>query len=253
MKKISFLLSIILITILLFSCQSKSTLEIETLNKNIVDLNVKIEALQKENSDLKQQNEKLINSSSYLYSEAVSYFQDSKYDDAKKMFTNIISKYPNSEEAKNSKVKITEIDKKVADIKKAEEEKKRAYEESIKPPLQLVKTWVGFNSIDNPEAYLVVKNISKKTIDAFNVGVYCFDRYDNPVNHYLYDTNKFGGISQDTIKPGQSHGYNNYWTLFGHENTSKIKVVLEKVHMTDGTEWVPANGQEISINGKSSK
>lgn len=253
MKKISLLLSIILISISLFGCQSKNTLKIEELNIKIVELNGKVEILEKEKNNLKQENEKLLNSSAYIYSEAVSYFQDSKYEDAKKMFNNIISKYPNSEEAKNSKVKNTEIDKKIAEIRKAEEDKKRAYEESKKPPLQLVKTWVGFNAIDNPEVYVVVKNIGKKTVDAYTLGIYCYDRYGNPVNHYLDNTNRYGALSQNTIKPRQSFGNNYYWTLYGHENTSKIKVILEKVHMTDGTEWFPIDGQEISIEGKSSK
>jgi len=121
------------------------------------------------------------------------------------------------------------------------------------PPLKLLKALVTFNAIDNPEARVIVKNVSKKTVDAYDLGIYCFDRYGDPVNHYLYDTNRFGALSQNTIKPGQSFGSNSYWTLYGHENTAKIKVVLEKVHFTDGTTWIPAEGQEVFVEGVSKK
>lgn len=90
-------------------------------------------------------------------------------------------------------------------------------------------------------------------MDAFTIGIYCYDRYGDEVKHYLNDTNRFGGISQHTIKPSKSHGYNSYWTLHGHENTSKIKVVLEKVHMTDDSVWEPVKDQEVWIEGESSK
>ena len=124
---------------------------------------------------------------------------------------------------------------------------------SIKPPLDLVKAWITFNAIDNPEARLVVKNVSKKTVDAYTVGIYCYDRYGKPVEHYLNDTHRFGGLSQTTIKPGATYGWNSYWTLHGYENTAKISVVLEDVHMTDGSTWTPKEGQRVAIEGVSKR
>jgi tetratricopeptide (TPR) repeat protein len=110
-----------------------------------------------------------------------------------------------------------------------------------KPPLEILKLGVTFNSIDNPEARLVVKNTSNKTIDAYEVKILTFDNYNEPVNHYLYDNNIFGAISQDIIKPGQTFGYDYYWTLHGYENTTKIKAVLVSVHFTDDSTWENPN------------
>jgi hypothetical protein len=129
----------------------------------------------------------------------------------------------------------------------------KAQKEQAKPPLELIKAWVGHNIIGNPEAHVIVKNASKKKVDAFTIGIYCYDRFDKAVNEYGVGSNRFGGLSQNTISPGKTFGYNRYWTLFGHENTAKIKVELEQVHMTDGTTWTPQGNQKITIEGVSKK
>ena len=48
-------------------------------------------------------------------------------------------------------------------------------------PIYFVSAQVNFNSIGTPEANLVIKNISKKVIDAYDIKVYCYDRFDRPV------------------------------------------------------------------------
>jgi hypothetical protein len=126
-------------------------------------------------------------------------------------------------------------------------------EKSNGAPLELLRALITFNSIDNPEARVLVKNVSQKIIDAYTVGIYCYDRFGDRVKHYASDTNRFGGLSQTTIKPGQTEGNDSYWTLYGHENTAKITVVLEKVHMTDGTVWSPQENQKISIEGQANR
>ena len=92
------------------------------------------------------------------------------------------------------------------------------------------------NSIGTPEAYASFKNVGTKDIDAFEVDIYCYDNYDRKVKHYAYGTNIFGGISQELLKVGHVDD-NSYWTLYGHDNTTKIKVVLRSVHFIDGTIW----------------
>lgn len=207
-------------------------------------------------NDYKSKNEKLEGEIKALKNTSAIIFANASEMQSKELFEQAIDKYntvlelhPLSDEAKIVPERIKEIELKIADIKRKEEEQIRAKEEARKPPLKLVKTYLRLNSISNPEAYIVVENVSKKTVDAYTVGFYCYDRYDKPVNHYLYNTNRYGGLSQNTIGPSKTFGYNNYWTLHGHENTAKIKAVLENVHMTDGTVWEPEYDQEVSIEG----
>jgi tetratricopeptide (TPR) repeat protein len=272
MKK--FCLSLVLVfAILCTGCTSQA--QIDKLNNQLSTLQVENGKMEDEIKQLKKENEELKNQPQNRFAKGIELENKNQLEEALNEFKELAAKYPLSNEAKQASIKMKEIQKKIADIKKAEEiknaemkkdeeikiaeqkkieeQKKHEEDEKIKPPLQLVKAMVTFNVISNPEASVVVKNVSKKTIDAYTIGIYCYDRYDQPVNHYLYDTNRFGGICQNTVKPGKSIGYDYLWTLYGHENTSKIEAVLEKVHMTDGTVWEPIEGQKVSIKGTSSK
>ncbi len=82
--------------------------------------------------------------------------------------------------------------------------------------------------------------------------LYCYDRYGDEVQHYADKTNRSGGLSQETLSPDEID-YQSTWTLYGQENTAKIKVLLEKVHFTNGTVWYPKKGHSISIEGVSEK
>lgn len=127
------------------------------------------------------------------------------------------------------------------------EEKRRQHEEAIKPPLQLIRGTMERNAINNPMAGVIVKNISDKIIDAYTVKIHCYNNYGDPVKQYGYDSNVYGGISQERIYPGREDGYNTFWTLYGHENTTKVEIVLVKVHCTDGTLWTPEAGQRVFV------
>ncbi len=261
MKK--FCLTLVLVfTILCTGCTSQE--QIDNLNNQLSTLQVENGKMKDEIKQLQKENEDLKNQPQNRFAKGVELESKNQLEDALNEFKDLVSKYPLSSEAKQGSNKIKEIQKKIADIKKAEEikiagqkkieeQKKQEEDEKIKPPLQLVKAMITFNAISNPEASVVVKNVSKKTVDAYTIGIYCYDRYDQPVNHYLYNTNLFEGISQHTVKPSKSIGYDYIWTLYGYENTSKIEAVLEKVHMTDGTVWEPIEGQKVSIKGTSSK
>lgn len=178
--------------------------------------------------------------------------------------------FENNKEIKRIKEEI-EVNKKLAELNKnkkeqIEAEKQRVLEEkrkkldeekenkrfetakSSRSPAYFVAAGVTFNEIGNPEATVYLKNISSNTIDAYTVGIYCYNRFGNAVNHYTYNTNRCGGLSQNTINPDDTDY--SIWTLYGHENTAKIKVVLEKVHFTNGKTWYP-KGKAISIEGVS--
>lgn len=107
-------------------------------------------------------------------------------------------------------------------------------------PIKFTSVTKEENSIGTPEVVLIFKNLSGKTIDAFEADVYCYDNYDRPVKHYLRGTNRYGIIYQaedksENIVSGE-HDYA-VWTVYGHDNTTKFKVTLRSVHYTDGTRW----------------
>jgi outer membrane murein-binding lipoprotein Lpp len=235
-KRLVFL--VVLTSLLLFvsGCGDSDKLKSEN-----AALSTKVQQLEKELAEIK-------NSPQMRYAKAAE-LEKNNLDAAIGEYSTLINQYPNSEEAKNAKIRVAKLEQIKKDEQEKAEAKKREYEESIKPPLTLIEAQVTLNAIDNPEARVIVQNTSRKTVDAFTVGIYCYDRYGSPVNHYAYKNNRYGGLSQVTISPGQTTGYNYRWTLHGHENTAKIKVVLEKVHMTDDTVWTPQAGREISVEG----
>lgn len=121
--------------------------------------------------------------------------------------------------------------------------------QSAKYPLALMSAEVSLNDGGKPEVRVIVKNISRKTIDAYTVGIYCFDRFGNQVKRNGFGSNRYAGINQSTVRPGETFGSDYFWTLHGQDNTAKIEVVLEKVHFTDDTVWLPQEGQKIAIKG----
>jgi hypothetical protein len=110
---------------------------------------------------------------------------------------------------------------------------------SLGSPLAFVEANVSYNSIGIPEANLSALNINNNNIDAFEVSILCYDNYNRPVNHYLYRTNAFKGISQEIIEPNnETFGT---WTLYGYENTTKVSIVLKSVHYKGKGAWFPKN------------
>lgn len=116
--------------------------------------------------------------------------------------------------------------------------------EKLKSPIAFLSAFVTSNSIGNPEANIRFFSISNKIIDAFSVDIYCYDNFNRAVNHYLGRSNIVKGISQITREKGFIDEAS--WDLFGHDNTTKIKVILRKIHFTDNTIWL-ANVQHPVI------
>lgn len=114
---------------------------------------------------------------------------------------------------------------------------------SINSLLAMSEAYISFNSIGIPEANLTVHNITDRAIDAFEITILCYDNYNRPVNHYLYRVNSFKGLSQDAIQSGEESS--GTWTLYGHENTTKIKILLKSVHYKKYGAWYPKNTIQI--------
>lgn len=121
---------------------------------------------------------------------------------------------------------------------------------SRKIPLYLHAANVTLNSIGNPEANIIVANISNDTIDAYRVAIHCFNNFGEQVIHYSKGTNVFTGISQDKIYPSVVSDYPDTWTLYGLENTRKIKVYLISVHFTNGKTWTCPNRSWAVVEGR---
>ncbi len=119
--------------------------------------------------------------------------------------------------------------------------------------VKVISSWVEYNAIGNPEACVVILNGTKRTLDAYEADIFCYDNFNRPVRHYSSGSNRFRGLSQDRIEPGEYNAqradpevwdkrlwlYVDTWTLFGHENTTKIRVKVVRAHFTDNTVWTP--------------
>jgi hypothetical protein len=126
------------------------------------------------------------------------------------------------------------------ELKAFKEGLKKELQSNSNIPIKFTSINVDYNSIGNPVACLFAKNLTEKTIDAYELDIYCYDNYDRPVKHYLYKNNIQRGIYQNDddealILPGEIKGTS--WTLYGRENTTKVKATLRTVHFTDGTTW----------------
>jgi hypothetical protein len=110
-------------------------------------------------------------------------------------------------------------------------------EDQEKPPLEIVNYWLGESTIGEPKVHIIVKNVSSKDIDYFEVKILCYDAFGKPTSDEGSD-NSYNGIAQNAfVKPGQTYGYNSYWILGNHSNTVKINALIIEVHFTDGSTW----------------
>jgi hypothetical protein len=119
-----------------------------------------------------------------------------------------------------------------------------------KIPLCLLEVEIIFNEIGTPVLNLMVQNVSKKSIDAYTIQAYCYDNFNKPVSHYLKSTNVFTGISQEMQAPDRDNYMPERWTLFGYENTTRVKVYLTKVHFYDNTTWSPTDKKITMIKSE---
>jgi len=130
-----------------------------------------------------------------------------------------------------------------------QDEKQRLYKE--KQEKEELKQIAKFKKTGNPVAVISgeitidsanvkyldmsVRNVSKKSIDAYQVQVLCYDRYGKPVRHYVYRTNIFKGQSQTVISPD---GYDSSsWYLHGFDLVSEARIRIISVHYQDGSIW----------------
>ncbi|MFZ4800165.1 MAG: hypothetical protein ACOYMA_21930 [Bacteroidia bacterium] len=113
-------------------------------------------------------------------------------------------------------------------------------------PLEFNEARIYPNEIGEPVLRINIHNNSTKTIDAFRCKVQCLNRFDEPVKDPFSRSNQAYITDQETIRPGEDGGGLNSFVFHFQGQTTKIKIILVKVHFTDGTFWVPKPGQIIS-------
>lgn len=106
-------------------------------------------------------------------------------------------------------------------------------------PVEIVSAVVTKDVINQPEADVVVKNGTKKTIAALKIRFLVYTKFDEPVKNafsFTDDSNEYVGIAQqDDILPGAKKSLS--WQLTGFDTAGKVKAELYQVKFTDGSEW----------------
>lgn len=116
-------------------------------------------------------------------------------------------------------------------------------------PLFFLKVDITHDAIGTPEVNVIAKNISDMDIDAFDIQISCYNKYDEPVNHYLNATNIFTGTSDELLKAGETVRTHYTWTLYGFDNTAKVKVYLKRCHFVNGKTYVVKDKKKTMVEG----
>ncbi len=140
-------------------------------------------------------------------------------------------------------VDTTVVDEMVVDTNVTEDELNQyivienAFEKykKLKSPIAFSLAYITHNDDDIPIANIQFFSITEKIIDALTVLVYCYDNFNRPVKHPLKHTNYFESLYQREIEFRDLKEPS--WELNGYEGTTKFRVVLTKVHFTDGKVW----------------
>jgi len=102
-------------------------------------------------------------------------------------------------------------------------------------PLKVTGTTMAYNLIGVPEPQITFKNLSGKSIDAFEIEIRTFDTFGRPVTFPGYGNLTLGIAQEILIPPGAEETM--VWTLNLFENATKVNVTVVNVHYTDGTTW----------------
>lgn len=214
--------------------------EIENGRKKLIELENNIVQLENEINTLNDKIHAIENSPQELYAKAKQLLENGEIKNAYYVFFKISEQYPTSQLAELSKNEIKKLSKTIRKIEK--EEKIAQLKKEKKPPLEPVTGNIVVNSANVRNIYCIWKNISDKTIDAYEVIILCYDSYNRPVWHYLYKSNRFTGQMQGLIKPGENSSASSYWYMHGFELLSNAKIKIKSVHFSDGSVWKPSPG-----------
>lgn len=129
------------------------------------------------------------------------------------------------------------LSKKEQEDKKIAEALKKELVANKNIPLKILDVDIDYNSIGTPEVTLGIKNLSNKTIKAYEMILYCYDDFNRPVNRFLGNSNRFDGISQDNNLVSGETQYDT-WNLTLYDLTTQVKnAKVTNIVFTDGTNW----------------
>jgi len=120
-------------------------------------------------------------------------------------------------------------------------------------PLSFVSAKLDFDILGTPTVGAPVRNVCSQGVVAFTVSIDCYNRFGEPVKGWNFGSNQVDGISQTTVAPGQTFGDGRYWTLYGHDNTTRVTITLVRIKLADGTEWTASDDDRPSITAESRK
>jgi hypothetical protein len=92
-------------------------------------------------------------------------------------------------------------------------------------------------AVEGTLARLFVKNVSARAIESFEAQIFCYDARGNPVKEKFTGAPYMGVFYREKIAPLGSVGKNCAWRLKGFKGTRKIRINVNKVTFSDGTEW----------------
>lgn len=132
-------------------------------------------------------------------------------------------------------VKVTIVPVERSQVDAAMEERERSI-----PPVRVLATGIHLNVIGVPEISVEVKNTKSQAVEAFEIDVECFDKFDDPVS-WPGEGNVFRGICQTTLPPQQTTRTS--WQLSLHRNTTRAKLWVSRVKLGDGTVWTQSKAE----------
>ncbi|MFD0589683.1 hypothetical protein ACFQZE_16960 [Paenibacillus sp. GCM10027627] len=102
-------------------------------------------------------------------------------------------------------------------------------------PVKVVESKVEHNDIGVPELYMTFKNLSAKTVDAFEIEALCYDAFGRPVEYPGYGNTYLAQSRSIVLPPGSEDTF--VATLDEFMGTAKVELKVVSVHFTDGTTW----------------
>jgi hypothetical protein len=123
---------------------------------------------------------------------------------------------------------------KVIPVERAEVDADLKDRENSIPPIVITGSGIHYNVIGLPELTIAVHNPRQIAVEAFEVDVECFDKFDEPVNSPGKD-NRFKGISQSKLLPNATTRAK--WQLSLNQNTTRATLWVSRVKLSDGTIW----------------
>lgn len=107
-------------------------------------------------------------------------------------------------------------------------------------PLRIVRAGLLKGIIGTPEIVIEVKNRCSVPVVAFQIDAKCFNRFNDPVRALGIGRSTIGGISQETIKPGDT--LIQRWPLYVQDTTARAKITITRTKRVDGREWSTEKG-----------